>query len=75
MDNRRGGKKRRRLDLVREAAEAPPVVRGPTSAEYLDYIAVMLVELGAMSVKADCPALTELLERAHQEAAKVRVAG
>lgn len=40
----------------------------PQRRDRLDYIADLVSELKGLSVQANCPALTTLLERAHQEA-------
>ncbi len=71
MGNRRGGGRRRKTNLDRHAD--PSSDEGfPSPAEHLEYIADMLQELKIMAARADCPALTELLELAHREAAKCR---
>jgi hypothetical protein len=71
MGNRRGGGRRRKTNLDRRA-DPPPDESLPSRAEHLDYIADMLQELKTMSARANCPALTELLELACQKAAKCR---
>jgi hypothetical protein len=76
MGNRRdvGGRRKSELDGPTTSEAAPDRV-GASAADYLDYIADMLQELKAMSVQAGRPALTALLERACQEAAKGRRTG
>ena len=71
MGNRRGGGRRRKTNLDRRA-DPPPDENVPSRAEHLDYIADMLQELKMMSVRANCPALTEVLELARQTAVKCR---
>lgn len=41
---------------------------GATSAEYMDYLADMILELRVMSQKADATLLSDLLELAYREA-------
>jgi len=71
MGNRRGGGRRRKTNLDRRADPSPGESL-PSPANHLEYIADMLLELKAMSVRANCPSLTELLELARQEAARCR---
>jgi hypothetical protein len=71
MASRRGGRRRRKANPDRRA-DPSPTEGVPSRAEQLEYIADMLQQLKIMSAQADCPALTELLERAHREAAKRR---
>jgi hypothetical protein len=74
MENRRG-RKRRRAELDRHACDRAISGTIPTRDEHLGYIADMLRELKAMSARADCPGLTELLELAYRKAVKQRRAG
>ena len=71
MGNRRGRRRRRKTNLDRHADPSPDQDL-PSRADHIAYIADMLRELKIMSARADCPALTELLELAYREAAKYR---
>jgi hypothetical protein len=64
----RSGAHRHASDKARREAVTSP-------ADQLDYIADMVQELKAMSARANCQALTELLELAYQEARQRRRAG
>ena len=74
MGNRRGVGRRRKADFDRHC-DPPPDEMAPSRADQLDYIADMVQELKAMSARANYPALTELLQLAHQEAMRRRRAG
>ena len=80
MDTRESAKNGQSMDGAMDGGTFPtrseiPVLQPASRIDRLEYIADIVQQLRMMSAQADCDALSDLLDRAYQEAVRQRRAG